>query len=161
MMFRWIVCISSWLICWLYSKHWLQWWALVTPYKAYTVMLFKSHLIRYTTHPECPGGLYVFNVFDKLNLVFIAVQIVPRYSLPLLLCLLPPTCLHGEACLNLPRALGRIYWKVTPLGLSGDPNWGWFLFFVLEFIDALNYQSITVVIYDSKRLNIWFIPCLP
>lgn len=30
--------------------------------------------------------------------------------------------LHSEICLNLPRTLGHIYWKVVQLNLGKDPS---------------------------------------
>ena len=32
------------------------------------------------------------------------------------------TQLHSEICLNLPRTLGHIYWKVVQLNLGIDPS---------------------------------------
>ena len=49
--------------------------------------------------------------------------------------------LHSEICLNLPRTLGRIYWKVVQLNLCIDPSWGWSRLFGQESIDDLNYQT--------------------
>lgn len=126
------------------------------------LLLFKPHLIRDTTHPECPGGLHMLLlsliVLPSLHCCLVLPQIFNSSFALTSSSLLAQ--IHRETCLNLPRTLGHIYWKVAQLNLGIERSWGRFRLFGPEFIDDLNYQSITLMIYDSKRLAIWFIPCL-